>query len=166
MEIAPLSIAMPQMSEPNTNAAGSATGAVRLILRMEGLLVLVASLVLYQRLSGSWATFALWFLLPDVSFCGYFFGARIGALAYNAAHSYVGPLLCACAAAATGFQAYLFATLVWSAHIGFDRFLGYGLKYSRGFGFTHLGLIGRALQPSPVGPTTDIGEAPCGGTLD
>ena len=33
--------------------------------------------------------------------------------------------------------------MIWLAHIGFDRALGYGLKYSDGFGFTHLGRIGR-----------------------
>jgi hypothetical protein len=34
--------------------------------------------------------------------------------------------------------------LVWCAHIGFDRALGYGLKYAAGFRQTHLGPIGRA----------------------
>ena len=33
--------------------------------------------------------------------------------------------------------------MIWLAHIGFDRALGYGLKYATGFGFTHLGRIGR-----------------------
>jgi hypothetical protein len=33
--------------------------------------------------------------------------------------------------------------MIWLAHIGFDRALGYGLKYQAGFGFTHLGRIGR-----------------------
>ena len=33
--------------------------------------------------------------------------------------------------------------MIWLAHIGFDRALGYGLKYSAGFGFTHLGRIGK-----------------------
>jgi hypothetical protein len=33
--------------------------------------------------------------------------------------------------------------LIWLAHIGFDRSLGYGLKYAAGFGFTHLGRIGK-----------------------
>ena len=32
--------------------------------------------------------------------------------------------------------------MIWLAHIGIDRALGYGLKYSAGFGFTHLGRIG------------------------
>jgi hypothetical protein len=29
-------------------------------------------------------------------------------------------------------------TLIWVAHIGFDRLLGYGLKYPVAFGATHL----------------------------
>ena len=33
--------------------------------------------------------------------------------------------------------------LVWFAHIGLDRALGYGLKYDAGFRFTHLGRIGK-----------------------
>ncbi len=32
---------------------------------------------------------------------------------------------------------------VWISHIGFDRALGFGLKYAAGFGHTHLGLIGK-----------------------
>jgi hypothetical protein len=33
--------------------------------------------------------------------------------------------------------------MIWLAHIGFDRALGYGLKYASGFGFTDLGRIGK-----------------------
>lgn len=32
--------------------------------------------------------------------------------------------------------------LIWFAHIGMDRALGYGLKYPSGFRETHLGRIG------------------------
>ena len=37
--------------------------------------------------------------------------------------------------------------LIWYVHIGFDRMLDYGLKYSLGFHSTHLGLLGRGGQP-------------------
>ena len=40
--------------------------------------------------------------------------------------------------------------MIWLAHIGFDRALGYGLKYSAGFGFTHLGRIGKDAKASGV----------------
>ena len=32
---------------------------------------------------------------------------------------------------------------IWVAHIGFDRVLGYGLKFEAGFGETHLGRVGK-----------------------
>jgi hypothetical protein len=32
--------------------------------------------------------------------------------------------------------------LIWLAHIGLDRALGYGLKYGSGFRDTHLGRLG------------------------
>ena len=38
------------------------------------------------------------------------------------------------------------AGIIWLAHIGFDRALGYGLKYAAGFTFTHLGVIGHARE--------------------
>lgn len=34
--------------------------------------------------------------------------------------------------------------LVWLAHIGLDRLLGYGLKYRDHFQHTHLGRLGRS----------------------
>jgi Domain of unknown function (DUF4260) len=36
----------------------------------------------------------------------------------------------------------LFAILLLT-HVGFDRALGYGLKYAAAFGHTHLGRIGK-----------------------
>lgn len=125
------------------SVAGGTTGAVRLVLRLEGFMVLLICVTLYQRLPGSWETFALCFLLPDLSFAGYLLGPKVGAITYNSAHSYAGPLLCAGAGLGTGAHIWLLAALIWSAHVGFDRALGYGLKYSEGFGFTHLGRIGR-----------------------
>lgn len=130
--------------------AGGATGGVRLVLRLEGAMILLVSVTLYQRLSGSWGIFALCFLLPDVSFAGYLLGPKVGALAYNCAHSHVGPLLCAALGFVTGSHVWLLVALIWCAHVGFDRALGYGLKYSDGFGFTHLGRIGREARLIPA----------------
>lgn len=62
-------------------------------------------------------------------------------IVYNLAHSYAGPLILGVAAAATGTT--LAWALTWTAHIGFDRALGYGLKYPTAFADTHLGRIGR-----------------------
>lgn len=126
-------------------------GGVRLVLRAEGACVLLAAVLAYAEHGSGWGYFALLFLAPDLSFFGYLFGSRVGALFYNAAHSLVGALLVLVFGAMTGSTLALSVALIWSAHIGFDRLLGYGLKYSTGFGFTHLGLIGRTrLAPEPL----------------
>lgn len=104
-------------------------------------MVLLVAATVYGRSGYSWMTFAALFLVPDVSFAGYLAGPRAGAVTYNLAHSYIGPLMVAVAAPATG--ATLMLPLIWAAHLGFDRMLGYGLKYPTAFGDTHLGRIGR-----------------------
>ncbi|MFM7332089.1 MAG: DUF4260 domain-containing protein [Brachymonas sp.] len=117
------------------------TGALRWILRLEALALLVISAWAYSRWGGSWTQFALYFLLPDVALLGYLVNPRVGALAYNLTHSSLG----AFAALAWGVLATqplaLSIALIWFVHIGFDRAMGYGLKYSAGFGFTHLGVL-------------------------
>jgi len=131
------------MSAPDFTP-GVTNGGVRVLLRVEGLCVLVASAICYSRFGSGWATFAIWFLAPDLSFAGYLAGSRVGSIAYNFAHSYVGALICLMSGILVASPILLTAGLIWCAQIGFDRALGYGLKYSSGFGFTHLGLIGRA----------------------
>jgi len=120
------------------------SGGVRAILRIEGLAMLAAATIMYGKSGFGWSTFALFFLAPDLSFAGYLLGNRVGAFTYNAAHSYIGALACFSAGLVLAAPALEVAGLIWCAHIGFDRALGYGLKYSAGFGFTHLGRIGRA----------------------
>lgn len=122
---------------------GETTGAVRILLRLEGLCVLVAACVAYSKLGLSWSTFALYFLVPDIALLGYFAGAKAGAISYNTTHSYIGAIACLVIGFVADFPAFQCAGLIWCAHIGFDRALGYGLKYPDGFGFTHLGHIER-----------------------
>jgi uncharacterized protein DUF4260 len=121
---------------------GAVDGAVRGWLRLEGIAALVLAIGLYPQQGGSWLVFAALFFAPDVSFAGYLAGPRLGAAIYNAAHSYVGPLILAVTLLSVG--AGMTLPLIWGAHIGFDRALGYGLKYPAAFRDTHLGLIGRA----------------------
>lgn len=123
--------------------SGEASGAVRWVLRLEGLCVLAAAALYYPHLGFGWVTFAVFFLVPDLSFLGYLAGPRVGALVYNVAHSYVGAIGFLLAGFYLSSAVLSCVGVIWLAHIGFDRALGYGLKYSTGFGFTHLGRIGR-----------------------
>jgi hypothetical protein len=128
--------------EPAT-VAPAVAGTPRVLLRLEGLFVVVLSVALYWRQGESWWLFAALFLAPDLSFLGYVAGPRMGAIAYNAVHSTAGPLLLVLIGLAGTYAPALAIGLIWLAHCGFDRALGYGLKYDAGFGFTHLGRIGR-----------------------
>lgn len=119
-------------------------GSVKAVLRFEGLSILLLTLYLYHSFNYSWVTFGVFFLLPDVSFAGYLFGKKIGAISYNIAHSLIGTCIVLFLGMSLSLEFFNIAGLIWLAHIGFDRALGYGLKYSEGFGYTHLGKIGKA----------------------
>lgn len=125
----------------------------RHLLRAEGLGVLLGSATAYFALDGGVVLFLLLILAPDVSMIGYLAGPRIGAAAYNAAHVYLAPLALGAAGLWAGTPLATQAALVWAAHIGMDRLVGYGLKYPTGFSETHL----RA-QPVPV--DAFVGEEP------
>ncbi len=70
-------------------------------------------------------------------------GPGLGAIVYNAAHSYMAPMVLMVTGFAMASPLSLSIAMIWLAHIGIDRALGFGLKYSAGFGFTHLGRIGK-----------------------
>jgi hypothetical protein len=122
---------------------GTVTGGLRALLRLEGLTLFAGMTLLYAIWGGSWWIYALLFLVPDVSFAAYLAGPRAGAFIYNAAHSYMAPMALMTTGFGTGSPLTLSIAMIWLAHIGIDRALGYGLKYSAGFGFTHLGRIGK-----------------------
>lgn len=121
-------------------------GGIRRTLRFEALLVLLAALYGYHQLGQSWWLFAALLLLPDVSLLAYLCGPRAGAWAYNWTHSYVGPLLVGLLGA-PWHPLCLPVAVIWVAHIGMDRALGYGLKSPQGFHWTHLGCIGKHRMP-------------------
>jgi hypothetical protein len=127
----------------SADTSGAVTGGVRTLLRLEGLALFIGMTLLYYIWDGDWWVYGLLFFVPDLSFAAYLSGARFGALIYNAAHSYLAPM----AMMTTGFAAaeplILSIAMIWLAHIGFDRALGYGLKYGSGFGSTHMGRIGK-----------------------
>ena len=111
------------------------------LLRLEGLLVLAATLSAYAAiLHGRWWIFAVFFLVPDLALVGYAAKDRTGfaAALYNAAHTYVLPLLLAMGAWKAHWRTGELSALIWTAHIAFDRLLGFGLKYPQSFKETHL----------------------------
>jgi hypothetical protein len=117
-------------------------------LRAEGLALGLLCAWLYYDLRQPWWIFAVLFLAPDLSMLGYLRTPRIGAIAYNAVHSW-----------ALVVVLYFLSRWFWrespfllslpfilGAHIGFDRALGYGLKLPTNFYDTDLGRIGKTAR--------------------
>jgi len=128
--------------------AGAVEGVPRILLRIEGAALAAAAVYTYYRIGANWWLFAALILAPDLSMVAYFGGTRLGAIAYNAFHVTLGPLICAALGLLLPSFDLISIALIWLAHIGADRALRYGLKYAAGFGFTHLGRIGGALTGS------------------
>ena len=122
---------------------GFVTGGVRLLLRLEGFAAFAAALAIYWQNDFSWLAFAPFFLAPDIAMLAYLAGPRAGALGYNIAHTYISPLALALLGLFGGVPFAGAGGLIWIAHIGLDRALGYGLKYPTAFGDTHLSGVGR-----------------------
>ena len=108
------------------------------LLRLEGAVVFILAGVLYSRLDSGWLMFALLFFVPDVSMIGYAVDAKLGATIYNVVHAYALPAALGLAGLFTGNPLLVSLSLIWLAHIGFDRLLGFGLKYPTEFKDTHL----------------------------
>jgi len=124
--------------------APGVAGGPRLLLRLEGLTLFLGAIAAFAMTQQPWWLFALLILVPDLSMLGYLAGSRVGAVAYNAVHVTTGPIVLTVIGLMDGDLRVLGVAMIWLAHVGIDRALGYGLKYGRGFGFTHLGRIGKS----------------------
>jgi len=122
---------------------GFATGGVQWTLRLEGLAIFAAAVAAYGQFGGPWSLFLILFLWPDLSFLAYIANQRTGAIVYDAVHSYIGPILLGILAYFTDAPAVIIFALIWTAHIGLDRAVGYGLKYPVAPNITHLGPKGK-----------------------
>ncbi len=122
----------------------SRTSSIALLLRLEGLAVAIATAVVYAHYGMNWWLFAALWLAPDLSMLGYLGRPCRAARIYNAFHTYIGPGVLLLSAYLLHTYTLFPVALIWANHIGVDRLLGFGLKYGNGFGWTHLGLVGKA----------------------
>ena len=140
----------------SSHAESGVQGTPRNLLQLEAAALFLSSLFLYRQFDGSWWIFAACFLLPDLAMLAYLAGPQWGARAYNAAHTLTVPLALGVIAALNDQWSWLPALAIWTGHIGFDRMLGYGLKFGSSFGTTHLGRIGRhRANPDKGGSAVD-----------
>ncbi|MGH2586597.1 MAG: DUF4260 domain-containing protein [Dehalococcoidia bacterium] len=113
----------------------------RTLLHLEGGVALGLALLFYARDGESWLLFAVLLLAPDLGMLGYLAGPRIGAATYNLLHTYALALPLTAYGVLAGQELVTALGLIWLAHIGMDRLVGYGLKYATAFKDTHLGRV-------------------------
>lgn len=101
----------------------------KVLLRVEGAVALGLALIAYAAIGKSWWLFILLFLVPDVALLAYFANPRVLAVAYNTMHTYLLPGGLFALGFITGRGTPMAVALIWIAHIGIDRVLGFGLKY-------------------------------------
>ena len=123
--------------------SGTVTGMPRRWLRLEAAVLLAGSLIAFSATGQPWWLVPVTILVPDLLAAGYLGGTRLGAHLYNLAHSTILPAAVVGLGWWQGRPLVLALGLVWLAHIGADRLLGYGLKYGDSFQHTHLGQLGR-----------------------
>ena len=80
----------------------------------------------------------LLFLAPDIAFVAFLAGPRAGAAAYDTLHFEGVPLVLATVGVLADEPIAVQLGLIWLAHIGLDRMLGYGLRYLDDPGASHL----------------------------
>lgn len=115
------------------------TGKPKIWLRIEGLVLLVATIILFSGQGQKWWLYPVLLLVPDIFMVGYLANTKVGAFFYNLGHSYFAPALIILLAWRADNKIALALGIIWLGHIGFDRFMGYGLKYDSDFKHTHLG---------------------------
>lgn len=125
----------------NQTKVGERVSGPVILLRLEGLAVLAGAITLYAYQGYNWWIFALLLLSPDVAIVAYTLNTRIGSLVYNLLHTSVFPILLGLFSLISGHDLGLSLALIWLAHIGMDRVMGYGLKYPTSFNDTHLSRV-------------------------
>lgn len=114
------------------------------LIQLEEAAMLGLGIYLFNLLPLAWWWFPVLILAPDVSMFGYVLGNKTGAWLYNLFHHKGAAIGLYIAGCYTGNVALQLAGIILFSHSCMDRLFGYGLKYEKGFVFTHLGEIGNA----------------------
>ena len=111
------------------------------LLHLEGLAVFILCMYEYCYFDFSWILFVVLILAPDIAMLGFLFNNKIGAIVYNIFHTYLTTISVMIIGLITVQTTILAIGLIWTAHIGMDRTVGFGLKYATNFKDTHLNRV-------------------------
>lgn len=116
---------------------------MKTLLKLEEVSMLGLGIYLFNLLDYQWWWFLVLILAPDIGMLGYVLNNKAGALTYNLFHHkglaifiyLIGIYLLSPLCQLVG--------IILFSHASMDRIFGYGLKYDKGFKYTHLGEIGK-----------------------
>ncbi|WP_339714431.1 DUF4260 domain-containing protein [uncultured Kriegella sp.] len=114
------------------------------ILKLEEFMMFMLGIYLFGLLEYEWWWFLVLILAPDIGMVGYFLGNTIGASVYNLFHHKGVAILMYLVGVYLSVSLLQLIGVILFAHSALDRTLGYGLKYDKGFKYTHLGEIGNS----------------------
>lgn len=118
------------------------------LLRLEEALLFAGGMYLFSLLPYAWWWFPALILLPDIGMLGYLAGPKAGAWTYNVFHHRGLGFAIGLLGLYLGNPLWGAAGVILFSHTAMDRMLGYGLKYEKGFIFTHQGTIGLKQEPN------------------
>ena len=113
------------------------------VIKTEELAMFLLGVYAFSRLDFAWWWFLVLLLAPDIGALGYLFGNKTGAFCYNLFHHKTVAILFFLTGIYFGNEILQLIGIILFSHASLDRIFGYGLKYEKGFKFTHLGEIGK-----------------------
>jgi hypothetical protein len=113
------------------------------IIKLEETALFVLGIYLFSLLNFEWWWFPVLILVPDLSMIGYLFGNKSGAFLYNIFHHKGIAILLYILGCYSKLEILQLTGIILFSHSAMDRIFGYGLKYDKGFKYTHLGEIGK-----------------------
>jgi len=116
---------------------------MNLILKLEEIAMFILGIYLFSLLDYQWWWFLVLILTPDIGMIGYLFGNKVGGAVYNVFHHKGVAILVYFLGVYLAQPLLQLAGIILFSHSAMDRIFGYGLKYDKGFKFTHLGEIGK-----------------------
>ena len=115
---------------------------MKTLIQLEEFMMLALGIFMFGLLGYQWWWFLVLILTPDIGMAGYLFGNKTGAMTYNLFHHKGLAIILYFAGMYFSSPIVQLIGIIIFSHAALDRVLGYGLKYNKGFKYTHLGEIG------------------------
>ncbi len=116
---------------------------MKILIKLEEFMMFTLGLFMFGLLGYQWWWFLVLIMVPDIGMVGYLFGNKAGAIAYNVFHHKGLAIVLYFAGMFFSSPIIQLSGIILFSHAALDRVLGYGLKYNKGFKYTHLGEIGK-----------------------